>query len=211
MKARAPASVWPAGPGACFFDGLHEFLEGDLPRRMIEALSGQPQAMFTRPMTAAGIDASMAQKKAQNLLAGSPHSLHCRLAGAAEIAHSFVGVVGNPNRRQFPRTEQGGQGRRVAAIGLDVIARPRRNERRRNHHTFMAKRGDLPIEPIAARPRFVAESELAMLGAEPGGHFGHNPAGLGFHRQSALRHVDRSRRSQPKSCSCAYPLQRGLS
>ncbi|MGH7187111.1 MAG: hypothetical protein ACREIB_12655 [Pseudomonadota bacterium] len=46
-----------------FLDGLRAFFESDLARRMAEALGRQPQAMFAGPMTAAGIDAPMAQEK----------------------------------------------------------------------------------------------------------------------------------------------------
>jgi hypothetical protein len=38
----------------CFVDGLHEFFESDLARRMVESLGRQPQAMFARPMIAGG-------------------------------------------------------------------------------------------------------------------------------------------------------------
>jgi hypothetical protein len=82
-------------------------------------------------------------------------------------------VAGNPNRRQLAGAEQGRQGRSVAAAGLDVVAGPRRNEGRRNHHTSMSQHRDLPMQAIAARPRFVAKSELAVLGGEALDHFGH--------------------------------------
>lgn len=156
-----------------FLDGLHEFLESDLPRRVVEALRRKPQTMFAGPMVAIGIDAPMAQEKTQNLLAGAPQGLHRRLTSATEITHGFMGVVGNPNRRQLPRAEQRGLGHGVAAIGLDVIAGPRRDQRRRDHHAFVPEHGDLPVKAVATRTGFVAERQLVVFGGEAIDHFGH--------------------------------------
>ena len=77
-----------------------------------------------------------------------------------------MGIVGNPNRRQFAGAEQGSQGRSVAAIGLDVIARPRWNQGGRNYNTFVSEHGELPMQTIAARPCFIAKHKLAALGGE---------------------------------------------
>ena len=151
---------------------LHKLLEGDLPRRMFEALSREPKAMLARPMLAVGIDASVPQKEAQHLLTRTPQRLHRRLPGAAEIAHGFMCVVRNPNRRQLARAEQRGLRHGVAAVGLHPVARPRGNQRGRDHNAFMAEHRDLPIEPVAARPGFIAERQLAMLLREPLHHLG---------------------------------------
>jgi hypothetical protein len=149
-----------------FGDRLNQLLEGDLARGRIKALRRKPQAMFARPVAAAGVDAPVTKEKAQNLLGRATQRLHCSLPGAAKIAHGFVRVVGNPDRRQFARAKQRGLRDCVAAVRLHAVSRPDRNERRRDHHTFMSELRDLSIKPIAARAGFVAEGQLAMLGRQ---------------------------------------------
>ena len=142
---------------------LHQLFEGDLARRMLEALRREPKPMFAGPMRAIGIDASLSQKEARHLLARAPQRLHRHLPRAAKIAHHLVGVLRNPDRREFARTEQRGLRKRVAPIGFHPIARPRRNQRRRDDHAFMTERRDLSIKPIAARPRLITKRQRAVL------------------------------------------------
>ena len=78
-------------------------------------------------------------------------------------------VASNPNRCQLVGAEQGCQRRGVAAVSLDVVAGPRRNQRGRNHHAVVPQQGDLPMQAIEARPRFIAESKFVMLGGEKAG------------------------------------------
>ena len=83
---------------------LHQFLEGDLSRRMLEAVaSGARADNCGDPMLAAGRNAPMSQKEAQHLLTRAPQHLHRRLPGAGKIAHGFVSVVWNRDWREFTR------------------------------------------------------------------------------------------------------------
>jgi len=101
-----------------------------------------------------------------------------------------VGVISNPNRRQFAGAEQGRKRRGVAAGGFDAVARPRRHKRWSDNDAVIPplsipagfagwnlwpatpKHGDLPMQAIAARSRFVAKSKLAVLGGQTIDHFG---------------------------------------
>jgi hypothetical protein len=47
------------------------------------------------------------------------------------------------------------------------------NSPERNSEAWVTASGDLPIQAIAARPRFIAEREPAVLGGEAIDHFGH--------------------------------------
>jgi hypothetical protein len=58
-------------------------------------------------------------------------------------------------------------------MGLPAqTARPRWNDRGRDYHAFMAKRGDLPKEPAATRPRFIAKRQSVVLRGEARDHLG---------------------------------------
>jgi hypothetical protein len=83
-------------------------------------------------------------------------------------------VVGNPNRRQFAGAQQGRQRRGITAVYLDGVAGPRRHERWGDNDAVIPplsipagfacwnlwpaspKQSDLPMQTIAARPRFIA-------------------------------------------------------
>ena len=74
-----------------------------------------------------------------------------------EIPYSFVRLVRDPHRRQLAGTQQPAQRLCVSPVGLDPVARPAWDQRRRHHGAFMAKRSDLPVQPIPGRTRLVAE------------------------------------------------------
>lgn len=152
---------------------LHEFFEGNLACGMFETLTGQPKAMLVRPVDASGIDAPVPQKEAQHLLSRTPQRPHRHLPGATKIAHGFVRVVGNPNRREFTRPKQRRLGHRVAPVRLHPVAGSDGNQRGRDHHAFVTERDDLPIEPVAARPGFVTERQPGVFLGQPFDHLGH--------------------------------------
>jgi hypothetical protein len=55
-------------PRLRFVRRLHQLLEGDLSRWVLETLRREPKPMLARPMLAVGINASVSQKEAQQLL-----------------------------------------------------------------------------------------------------------------------------------------------
>src|SRR5687767_12330698 len=65
-----------------------------------------------------------------------------------------------PRRWLTRRHDGGGQGECVAAIGLDALAGPLRDQRGSNDSTVMAQSRDLPMQTIAGRTCLVAEQKL---------------------------------------------------
>jgi len=78
--------------------------------------------------------------------------------------------VRNPHRRQFTRAQQAGQLKSIPPIRLDPIARPPRDQRRRNNTAFMTQLDDLPMQPIAGRPSLITEMKLGMPFRQLGDH-----------------------------------------
>lgn len=72
--------------------------------------------------------------------------------------------VGNPDRREIASPQLLDQTERIAPVSLHSLAGLLRNERRRHHHAFVPKPLDLPVEPVAGRPRLVAERQTLVLG-----------------------------------------------
>jgi hypothetical protein len=78
------------------------------------------------------------------------------LATAEQIADRFFLFGGNVNRSQGAGPDEHGQVPRIASIGCDPIARPARNQRRRDDLARHLVRRQKPLQLEAARPRFVA-------------------------------------------------------
>ena len=72
--------------------------------------------MLQGPGLAMAVDAPVTQQKGKELLA-CPHVVqHGVGAGAGEVAHGFVGLIGHPDRREACRAVQNGKFLRVEAI-----------------------------------------------------------------------------------------------
>jgi hypothetical protein len=91
----------------------------------------------------------------------------CRRPGAYQVAHGFVGSVRDPDRCQLAGTVQLGQHQRVAAIGLDAISCLDRDQRRGHDHTVMSTIGQQPMQSIATRAGFAAETQTLPAFAQP--------------------------------------------
>ena len=102
-------------------------------------------------------------------LAKHPH--RCR-ARSHQIAHRFVGRIGNPYCCQFAGPMQFGQHHRVAAVRLDTIASLHRDQRRRHHDAVMSETRKLPVKTIAARSGLVAETQPPPALGKPFRHLG---------------------------------------
>jgi hypothetical protein len=83
-----------------------------------------------------------------------------RLAGADQIAQSFMSFVGNPHRSQIPGTMAARQFFGVTAIRLDPVPDLNRNQRGSNYLTIDSQSGQLPIENIPSRSGFVAGAKI---------------------------------------------------
>lgn len=80
---------------------LDHFLQCYLMCRMIEPLLLQPVQIPHRPAFLARIDAPVLEHEGTYLLPMNPQRLDSGRAGANEISHSFVTLVGNPDRREL--------------------------------------------------------------------------------------------------------------
>ena len=76
-----------------------------------------------------------------------------------QIADSLVDHVRHPDPGQLARPMQPRQRDRVPPVGLDPLARPLRDQRRRNHHAVVAKIPNLPTQPVTRRPGLEADMQ----------------------------------------------------
>jgi hypothetical protein len=68
--------------------------------------------------------------------------------GANEISHSFVTLVGNPDRRELAGPQSPGERKRVSTVRLNPVARLSWDQRRSDNHAIVAKRLDEPVEAV---------------------------------------------------------------
>jgi hypothetical protein len=83
-----------------------------------------------------------------------------------QIAHRLVPSVRNPHRRQLAGSVQPRQAGGIPPIGLDPIARPLRDQRRRHHDALMPPGRQATVDAIPARPRFVAKPQPRAVAAK---------------------------------------------
>ena len=134
--------------------GVDVGLERDLLCRVLEALIAEPYTMLLFP-DCSGIPAAVAQEEALDALARLPNILAGNLARTNEIAYGFVGLVRDPDGRQFSGTREPRQHERITPIGLDVITSPTRRVSRRDDVADVTGIVDLPMQTVPARTGFV--------------------------------------------------------
>ena len=135
------------------------FLKDDLLRGVLELLLGQPAPMRQRPMAAAAVNPAVPQQEGKQLLALAPKIVGRRLAGAHKIAHRLMRRVRHPHPRQLAGPMQPRQRDRIAPVRLDPLARPFRDQRRRDHQAIVAESLNLAIKPVSRRPGFEANMQ----------------------------------------------------
>jgi hypothetical protein len=99
------------------------------------------------------------EEEREKLLALSPKIVPRRLAGARKIPNRLMSRVGRPHARQLTRPIKTRQRNRIPTVRLDPLARPFRDQRRRNHQAVMPERLHLAIEPVSRRPGFEADMQ----------------------------------------------------
>ena len=114
-----------------------------------------------------GIDPTVLEHEAADLLAMDPLGLDRRRPGTHQIPHRLVAFVGHPHRGQLAGAQQPRKRNGVPAVGLHPIAGLPRDQRRRNHGAFVTEQTDQPIETVAGRPCLVAEIDPIELGGDP--------------------------------------------
>jgi hypothetical protein len=98
------------------------------------------------------------------LLALAAKILTRRLAGLHKIAHRLMRLIRRPHGRQLAGSMQPRLRDRVAPVRLDPLARPLRDQRRRDHHAIMTKRLDLTIKPRIPSARLRSRHPAARIG-----------------------------------------------
>ena len=108
------------------------------------------------------------QQQRGDLLALALEIVDGRCPRSAQVAHRLVPHVGHPHRGDLAGAQVAADALRVAAVGLHMITRLLRNQRRGRNDIAMAEALDQPVQAVAGRPRLVAERQLVVLGRQPG-------------------------------------------
>ena len=111
-------------------------LEHDMMHRLLELEPRQPAAMQLGP-SRPPVMAALPQQEPRELLACPAQRMHRIETRAHQIAHRLVPGIRNPHRRQLAGPVQPRQTGRIPPIGLDPVARPLRDQRRRHHDAFV--------------------------------------------------------------------------
>jgi hypothetical protein len=85
-------------------------------------------------------------------------------AGTAEIADGFVLDLGDIDRRESARAPQAGQWDGVTTVGFDPIAGLFVDQRGSHDPADVALLGEMTVEPIPPRPRFIDQDQMCAFG-----------------------------------------------
>ena len=140
-----------------FVDRVAVLLQRDVLRWKGKAEIGQPAPIGDRPPRSPGVASALPQEKRFQPMRGLRTQPHRILARAEEITQGFVVGRRNVDGRQLTGAMQPGERVAITPIGLDAIAAPLRHTRGIHHDALFALGGQVPVDPKAARPRFVHE------------------------------------------------------
>lgn len=79
------------------------------------------------------------RQERQQLLAFAAQIVRCGLTRPHKVTDRLVNRVRHPHRCQLACPMQACQRDRIPPVGLDVLARPFRDQRRGDHHAVMAQ------------------------------------------------------------------------
>jgi hypothetical protein len=144
------------------FDRVDPLLKDDLLGGTLELLAREPAAVRQRPVAAAAVNPAMSEEEREKLLALSPKVVRRCLARPHKIAHSFMSPIRRPDPGQFARPMQSSKRDRIAPVGLDPLARPFRDQGRRDHQAVVSQRPHLAIKPVSRRPGLKADMQLIV-------------------------------------------------
>jgi hypothetical protein len=134
---------------------------------MGKAYRGQPAPIGQRPGTSSSIDLIVAQQEALHMLACLGQYPARRRARPYQLAHGFMGGVGDPDRRQLAGAVKLGQHHCVAAIGLYPVARFDRDQRWSHHNAIMPTTGQQSVQTITTRAGLIAKAQPTTPFAQP--------------------------------------------
>jgi hypothetical protein len=96
-----------------------------------------------------------------------------------------MGIVRNPNFGEFAGAMQPRQRHGIAPVRFDPVSRFDRDQRRRHHHAGVPKPSQESMQAVAARSRFVAESQLTPSSLKSLDHFAQDIGTIGENAQLA--------------------------
>jgi hypothetical protein len=117
-------------------------------------------------MTAPVVDPAVPQQEGEQLLALAAQVVGCRLPGPDQVADGLMNGVRHPYPGQLARPMQPRQRDGVPPVRLDPLARPLRDQGRRDHRAIVAEVADLPAEPVACGPGLEAHVQPVIPLAE---------------------------------------------
>ena len=135
-------------------------VQHDLVGGPVEAEVVEPLEELSAPRLLARVDLAVTQQERANFLALAGAVLDRRLAGTNQIAHRFMGFVRRPDLGELARPVQPCQLHSVAPVCLHPLTGPAWNQGRGDDGAFVAKTLDQSLQPVARRPRLVAEAEI---------------------------------------------------
>ena len=154
--------------------------------------------------------AAQPQQQRRDLLALRLQIHHRGLARPRQIAHRLVPSVRNPDRGELVGAQQPRQAQRIAPVGLHLVARPLRDQRRRHHDAFVAEALDLPVQPVTGRPGLVAERQPLVLAASLRTSFAVAAAVFSISPRNRTSPSRRPPQSQPHCATSTYRNPRKL-
>ncbi len=142
---------------------MNIFLKSNLLRWLGHEQAGEITLVGIVPTALAGVAVAQAQQKAFQAVARPALLFHGRSAGADQVAHGFILLVGYVDAGQFPGPIKARQLIGIAPVGLDAIGSLLGDQRRGNHLTVNALAAQVPANDEAARTSFVDQTQLHVV------------------------------------------------
>src|SRR3546814_13909544 len=115
---------------------------------MVKPLVLQPSQMTSTPRGFPRKDTTVLEHEGAHLLAMHAQRLDCSRAGANEVAHRLVALVGHPHRSELASPQELGERYRIAAVCLHPVTRLSWDERGCHDCTGKLEHGDEQIQAI---------------------------------------------------------------
>jgi hypothetical protein len=131
-------------------------LEGEPLAVPLELLAADPGPELQRPVLAVVEGAAVPQQELPEPVARRGEVLAHVVASPHQVAHRLLVLGGHRDGGELAGPVEPRELARIAPVGLDAVAGPDRNERRRDDLAGDAHRRELPIDLVPARPGLVA-------------------------------------------------------
>jgi len=151
-------------------DGGERVQVGELGRRFLEALTGEPLAVPLRPGARLRVDASVQEQQLRNAVPAAHQVGADLLAGAAEVTSRLEVGARHADELQLTCKQEAGEQLGVLTIGLDPIARRPRRLARRHHLDAHAGGLGRPVEREPGRSGLITGAQRLRQRLQPGDH-----------------------------------------